>query len=100
MGLPTQAESDEGENAVITAAKDAEEIHVLRWIDYSYDATPTTGKLTVTIADSDVLEVDIKDEGRGRLDFPNGLYGKFNEALVITLLGVDGKQGRLSVLID
>lgn len=84
--------------AVITLAADANEIHVLDWVVWSYDAAQTAGQLTVTIAGTTVFDIDILASGPGSVTFPGGLYGSNkNEAMVITLKAGDtGEAGKLN----
>ncbi len=92
-----------GNAGVITVAADADEIHVLRHVAYSYDSDPTggtPGSLKVSIAGTDVFDADVTVAGPTELRFDDGLYGKKNEALVITLAALVGKTGRLNAIVD
>ena len=76
--------------AVITIAAEAEVVHVLDQIEWSYDAAPTGGRLTVTIGGTTVLDLSITADGPGFIPFPKGLYGTVNQAVVITLASGGG----------
>lgn len=84
--------------ATITVAADADQFHALDWVGWSYDATPTGGKLTVAIGGVTFAEADITSAGPGMLRFDPPLYNSEqtkSEAMVITLAaagaGVTGK---------
>jgi len=90
------------QDAVITLIADADEIHVLRVIHFSYRsaAAPSIGKLTVDVGGATVYEDNVVEAGPKQVLFDDGLYGNKNEALVITLLGLNNKVGRLNAIVD
>lgn len=72
--------------------------HVLDWIAWSYDDTPTGGKLTVAINAATVFEINIAAAGPGFVEFPGGLYGAANQKMNVTLAsGAGAVVGKLNV---
>lgn len=69
--------------AVITLSAKDERRHVVHFVQWSYSAAPTGGKLTITRGGVTEFDVDITAAGPGGFN----LYfaGKVNEAVVITL---------------
>ncbi len=90
------------QDAIVTLDADVDEIYVVRVVQFSYRsaAAPSIGRLTVAIGGSTVYEVQVVEAGPKEALFSDGLYGKKNEALVITLLGLNNKVGRLNAIVD
>ena len=84
--------------AIITLAADANERHVLDFVSWSYDNTPTGGKLSISIAGTDSMVIGITAAGPGYLYLP-GMHGAKNEAMVLTLAaGGSGVVGIVNAL--
>lgn len=82
---------------VITLAADEREVHVLHAIQYSYSETPTGGGITVSINSTVVFDFDITGT-EGTIEFHAPVYGKENQAMVITLKAGGGTAvGSLNV---
>lgn len=99
-GLKHAIKNDAAANAdaVITLAAIADEIHVLDQLWFSYSATPTAGRLTITIGGVTKLDLDITQSGPGPLPLNRMNGGKPNEAVVITLKAAgSGVVGKLTV---
>ncbi len=88
-------------DAVVTLAADADEMHVLKKIYWSYDVGPV-GRLYVAIDGVTKLDVDITSSGPGFLPFDDGLYGgEKNKSLVVTLAaGGAAVTGKLTVITE
>jgi len=73
--------------AVVTLAADSEQCHVITAIEFGYDATPTSGTLTVTAGGTTIFKVPVVSAGPGRIGFPEGLHSDaaLNQAVVVTL---------------
>lgn len=89
--------------AAVTVAADTDEFWVVDRIDWSYDAAPTGGLLTIAYGTSPttVWQVDITAAGPGFVNFDRGLHNAAtkNEQLVVTLAaGGAGIGGELNVL--
>lgn len=84
--------------AVITIAASEKEAWSLKGIEWSYDGTPTGGRLTVAIDGTTYLDLDITTGGPGQLEFPEGFSRSTkNEEVVITLAaGGAGVTGKLT----
>lgn len=86
---------------VITITAVADVIHVIRSIQFAFDATPTaTANLTVVAGSTTIFQTKVTDSGPGPMDFPAGLHNDEtpNEAVVITLAaGGAGVIGTLNV---
>lgn len=75
-----------GTACVVTLSALTREYRVVDWISYSYSASPTNGKLTVTIAGVTKYEIDITAAGPDHVDLSHApIYGEKNEAVVVTL---------------
>jgi hypothetical protein len=87
--------------AVITLAADASQFHVLDWVAWSYDDTPTAGLLTITIAGTTVFSASITDKGPGIFNFYHPFYTiTKNQAMVITLASGGGSvSGKLNARV-
>lgn len=85
--------------AVVTLAAAATDLHVIDAIYWSYGLlAPTAGNLLVTIGGSTAYSADITAAGDGSVSFPHGLFGDFNEEVVVTLAAPGGVvDGRLNV---
>jgi hypothetical protein len=97
---------DASDNADAAASKaaDVDNFWVVDWIAFSYDGTPTGGKLTVAFGSTTLLELDIAAAGPHFLDFSHRpLYNPAmtkNEALTITLAaGGASVAGKVSARI-
>ena len=72
--------------------------HKVVQIDWSYDATPTGGKVTVAYG-STTYEVAVTVSGPGQLQFPHGVGNTTNQAVTVTLgAGGSGVTGKVNVL--
>lgn len=84
-----------------TIAANAQHTHVLDWLCYSFDsATNKITTVTVTINAVTAWQVSLVAgfAGPGFVEFPGGLYGSKNQAMVVTLLADDGgASGKLNV---
>jgi hypothetical protein len=81
-------DSTNGTNAaaVLTyAAAGAGVSHVLGGIFWSYNATPTGGRLTVADGGTTIFDIDITVSGPGYFPFSRAIKGTANSALTITL---------------
>lgn len=74
-----------GTEAVITIPANADQFWCLDWISWSYGGTPTNGNLQVSIGGVVVWQIDITVGGPGHIYFKPGLYGRKNQAVVVTL---------------
>lgn len=87
--------------AVCTHAADAENFWCIDWIRWSYDGTPTGGKITVAIGGVTVEEFDITSGGPGIMRYKGPLYDPaqtLNQAVVVTLASGGGSvTGKLLV---
>lgn len=88
---PTFESATGGGEVKITIADDPLQFWCIDWISWSYDDTPSGGKLTVEAGGVTIWEVDITTGGPGHLEFYRGLYGKQGDEVVITLS--DGGAG-------
>lgn len=82
--------------ATVTLAADPLCRHVLDSVSFSYSATPTSGRLSITDGGATVYDLDLVAAGPWQCPFPAGLESSMlGNALVITLaaggLGVTGK---------
>jgi hypothetical protein len=71
--------------AIITIAAVADETHVVDAVQWSYSEAPTGGSLTITVNAVTKFKIAITAAGPGFINFPQGLYGDVNQAVVITL---------------
>lgn len=90
-----------GADCVISLAAPAtgEGQHVIDWLAWSYDATPTSGSLVIqdTTNNTTLFQVAITASGPGIFNFAErGLRTPKNAAITITLGGTGGAK-RLSV---
>lgn len=89
-------------NAVLTIAAEADEIHVLDMLWFSYTdgtagASPV-GRITISIGGTVVFDHDITSSGPGPLRLHGMNGGKANEEVVVTLYaGGADVVGKLSV---
>ncbi len=88
-------------SATITVAAIANEYHVLRSVDFSYDGTPT-GQLSVSFGSPVAVikeRVDVVTAGPQNLQYPRGLYrGATNEPMEVSLVaGGSGVTGKVSI---
>lgn len=84
--------------AVVTFAADPGTKHVITKINWSYDAEPTSGLLTVSSGGQTVFSQFITASGPGFHDFHEGLKGPANSAMVVTLsAGGTDVSGAVSV---
>jgi hypothetical protein len=84
--------------AVVTLTPETDEVLVVDQLNWSYDATPTGGRLTVTIGGATAFDVDITADGPGFMPSPRGLYGAANQTIVATLAaGGASCTGKLNV---
>lgn len=88
-----------GSAVTITIDAEAGVYHVLEWVAWSYSAAAGTGRLTVSLGGTTVLDMDIRDAGPGSLVLSEAaLYtGTKNEALVVTLAAVTSVTGKLTI---
>lgn len=81
--------------AVITLAATENRRHVVHFVQWSYSAAPTGGRLTITNDGALVLDVDITAGGPGGFNVYK--VGGVNKEVVITLAaGGAGITGKLS----
>ncbi len=92
----SKLDASTGADAAITVSADAAEIWSLDWVHYSYHLAGA-GKLTISIGGTVVWEVNVTAAGPGFVEFPGGLYGIKNQVLLVTLLGVGSKDGKLNI---
>lgn len=84
--------------AIVTYAAQVNLAHSIDAIMWSYDGTPTGGRLTVTDGGTTVFDVEITSGGPGFFNFPGGIRGSENSALVITLAAAGASvEGKLYV---
>lgn len=97
---PTEtATSADNAAATITYAAAAGQRHALSGIIWSYDGSPTGGRLTVTEGVTMLLDVDITESGPGFLPFERGKSGGTGAVLTITLYaGGAGVIGKLNII--
>ena len=82
--------------ATITLAAAADTRHVLHAIQYSYAGTITTAGITVSVAGSDVFDIDVTIK-EGTIEFHAPIYTSENEAMVITIKAGGGTSvGKLN----
>ncbi len=82
--------------AVTVIAAAARRIHCVHHLQWSYNGTPTGGKLTIDIGGTTEFEVDIVTGGPG--GFGIELAGAANQTVTITLAaGGAGVVGKLNV---
>jgi hypothetical protein len=76
------------------------ETWVLHWLHFSYDGVPAAVKTaSVVIGGTYKWQVDITTAGVWTIEFPGGLYGSANEALVVTLpaSGSGSVKGKINI---
>lgn len=94
-----QATAADGVDAIITLAADADNVHVLHRLYFSYDVDPATaGSLTITIDGVTYLDNFVVLAGMGPLELDGMSSGVLNKEVVITLEGVAGSVGKLSLI--
>lgn len=92
----TSANTSSGTNAnvAITLVPRTGGRTAVAYITWSYDAAPTGGRLTITMAGTVVFDIDITAAGPGALR-PVPLGGGIDETVVVTLyaggVGIKGK---------
>jgi hypothetical protein len=69
--------------AIVTLAAVARMRHIVHYVAWSYDTTPTGGKLTITKGGTVVWEVAITASGPGGLSL--AIIGAVNSEVVVTL---------------
>jgi hypothetical protein len=86
--------------AVVTYVASATNRHIIYSIAYSYSAAPTGGRLTVEDGSGTyIFDQNISATGNGLIEFPGGLQGSTNTAMIITLSsGAGAVVGKLNVL--
>lgn len=86
-GIPVTETATSGEDAVINIAAKADEAWVIDCIDWSYDADPTDGYLTIKINNVIVWQIHITTAGPGAFRWGDGpIYTPVvNQAVVVTL---------------
>jgi len=103
QGVPTGASGSNaaaasGNAAVITLPGVAGKRNAVSFLSWSYDAEPTSGRLTITDDGNTVFQVDITAAGPGFFSFPTPLLGTLSKAVVITLAdgSVNGKVNAIT----
>lgn len=79
--------------AVCTKAASADQFYCIDWIRWSYDGTPTGGKVTVAVGGVTIDEFDITSGGPGIMRYDPPLYvpeQTLNQAVVVTLASGGG----------
>lgn len=87
-------------NAVVTLAATSGVIHVIKKISGSYSGTLASAPYTLTVAigGTTVWSVALSAVGTFDFDFPDGLHGAENTAVVVTLpAGGASGTGKLNV---
>ncbi len=84
--------------ATKTVAAVADQIHVIEHLSAGFDSAPDSVKtLTIAIGGTTAWEISILTAGLNHYEFPGGLYGTFNEAMVVTLeADAGGATGSIS----
>lgn len=87
-------------DAVVTYAAVSGKAHGIQKIWYSYDSTPTNGRIYVEDGSGTVVfDQDIATSGPGFVDFGEDVAGTDNTALIITLAaGGAGVTGKLNIV--
>jgi hypothetical protein len=84
--------------ASVSIAADSKEHWVIESVDFSYDATPSGGSITITSGGTTIYKMAITSAGAYRREFENGLKATKGEAVVVTLAaGGAGVSGTLFV---
>ena len=87
--------------AVVTYAADTTHKHTISGVAWSYNATPTAGRLTIQDGSGNtVFDIDITNAGPGFMPFQKPKQGAaINTAMIITLAaGGAGVTGKVNVL--
>jgi len=96
-----KATATAGQPVTLTLPAEAEQIHILHLLWFSYSgvgALAATGTITITIDSVVVLDQDIASSGNGPLDLGmmNGGYAAKNKSVEITLTAVTGLVPKLT----
>lgn len=85
--------------AIVLYAATADLSHAITGVYWSYDATPTGGRLFIEDGTNVVTDFAITTAGAGFIPFPRGKRGSINTLLRVTLAaGGSGVTGRVGVL--
>lgn len=84
--------------AVVTLPAAAGTTNRIDTLEWSYDADPTGGNITITAGGATIWAIDITQGGAGFYRFENGLNAKQNVEVVVTLAaGGAGIVGKINV---
>lgn len=95
-----KATASAGASATLTIAAEADEIHILDRLWFSWSgvgALAATGTITITVDGDEIFNQDVANSGIGPLELGHMTKGVKNKEVVIVLSAVTGLVPKLTV---